>query len=272
MRTMVDMGMGRERGALPPYIVKLNGTSSTALVDVDCGREVKFRRSFRSLVECMVPCCCGFHHHPAASSSSSSFSASDNIPADSATSYNYISSPPTSTSTSAALRVTGTFFGYRKGRKVSFCLQDQDRGRSAAPILLLDLAVPTSYLAREMQHGLLRIALECDHRSLNLKHKASDEPSSAASGLFDVPAWSMYCNGRKVGFALRRHLTVSDITVLDLMRSVSVGAGVLPLHGDLLYLRATFDRVVGSRDSESFHMINPDGTSAQELSIFFLRS
>jgi uncharacterized protein (TIGR01570 family) len=87
----------------------------------------------------------------------------------------------------------------------------------------------------------------------------------------------MYCNGRKVGFAIRRKMSVSDVAVLKLMQSVSVGAGVLPLAageaGDLLmYLRASFDRVVGSADSESFHMINPVGSSGQELSIFLLRS
>lgn len=81
----------------------------------------------------------------------------------------------------------------------------------------------------------------------------------------------MYCNGRKVGFAIARQLTLSDVAVLNHMQSVSVGAGVLP-DGDLMYMRASFDRVVGSADSESFHMINPNGSSGQQLSIFLLRS
>lgn len=74
-------------------------------------------------------------------------------------------------------------------------------------------------------------------------------------------------------------MTPSDATVLKLMQSVSVGAGVLPVapakaedEGDLMYLRASFDRVIGSADSESFHMINPVGSSGQELSVFLLRS
>uniref|UniRef100_A0A0A8XX32 Uncharacterized protein n=1 Tax=Arundo donax TaxID=35708 RepID=A0A0A8XX32_ARUDO len=41
--------------------------------------------------------------------------------------------------------------------------------------------------------------------------------------------------------------------------------------GDLAYMRAHFDRVVGSRDSESFYMLNPDGNNGPELSIFFIR-
>jgi len=71
---------------------------------------------------------------------------------------------------------------------------------------------------------------------------------------------------------------VSDVAVLKLMQSVSVGAGVLPMAGTgeagglLMYLRASFERVVGSVDSESFHMINPVGSSGQELSIFLVRS
>lgn len=81
-----------------------------------------------------------------------------------------------------------------------------------------------------------------------------------------------------MGFAIRRQTTVSDMAVLKLMQSVSVGAGVLPVspkseeEGDLMYLRASFERVIGSADSESFHMINPIGSSGQELSIFLLRT
>uniref|UniRef100_J3L522 Protein MIZU-KUSSEI 1-like n=1 Tax=Oryza brachyantha TaxID=4533 RepID=J3L522_ORYBR len=41
--------------------------------------------------------------------------------------------------------------------------------------------------------------------------------------------------------------------------------------GDLAYMRARFDRVVGSRDSESLYMLNPDGNNGPELSIFFIR-
>ncbi|KAK6939145.1 hypothetical protein RJ641_032653 [Dillenia turbinata] len=160
-----------------------NGSGSCLGVD-DGARHLRKAlhiRSFRSLVECHGPCC-GFHHHPAASSSSSSFSASDNIPADSATSYNYISGPPTSTSTSAALRVTGTFFGYRKAQE-SGLLPPRSRPRpKRCPSLLLDRRSQPRP-GPEMQHGCFGIALECDHRSLNLEHKTSDEPSSAASGL-----------------------------------------------------------------------------------------
>uniref|UniRef100_A0A1D1ZAL4 RNA pseudourine synthase 6, chloroplastic n=1 Tax=Anthurium amnicola TaxID=1678845 RepID=A0A1D1ZAL4_9ARAE len=228
---MIDLG--NQRG--PLHIID----TSTA-VDVDCTKEIRFRRSFRSLVECMVPCC-GFQpsHDPAESDAES---------------------------TTHGSTLTGTFFGYRRGR-VSFCLQDDTR---ASPLLLLEFAVPTAYLAREMQHGLLRIALEC----------ARPRPGATpCSSLFAVPVWSMYCNGRKVGYAVRRQMGEGDAAVFKLMRSVSVGAGVVPAgeasrsgEGDLLYLRASFDRVVGSPDSESFHMINPVGSSGQELSIFLLRS
>lgn len=225
MRMMIDLG--NQRGPLPIM---------DAPTSVDCGREVRFRRSFRSLVECMVPCC--------------GFQPSDSLSTD-------------TDSTHPSTTVTGTFFGYRKGR-VSFCLQDDTH---SSPLLLLEFAVPTAYLAKEMQYGLLRIALECDRQK---------ERSSSCS-LFNVPVWSMYCNGRKVGFAIRRQKTVNDLGVLKMMQSVSVGAGVLPVapkseDGDLMYLRASFERVIGSADSESFHMINPVGSSGQELSIFFLRS
>lgn len=87
----------------------------------------------------------------------------------------------------------------------------------------------------------------------------------------------MYCNGRKVGYAVRRQMSEDDAAIFKLMQSVSVGAGVVPREtksgsGDLLYLRASFERVIGSVDSESFHMINPVGSTGQQLSIFLLRT
>ncbi|KAJ4964509.1 hypothetical protein NE237_024448 [Protea cynaroides] len=231
---MIDLGS--QRG--PLHIIE----TTTA---VECGREVRFRRSFRSLVECMVPCC-GFQ------------------PAHDSTSIN--------TESTHGSALTGTFFGYRKGR-VSFCLQEDSR---TSPLLLLEFTVPTAYLAREMQHGLLRIALEyVQHRSRPSSTINNNNNNSCS--LFNVPLWSMYCNGRKAGFAVRRSMTETDSYVLKLMQSVSVGAGVLPIEPksvdrDLMCLRASFERVIGSQDSESFHLINPVGSSGQELSIFLLRS
>ncbi|KAK4428237.1 protein MIZU-KUSSEI 1 [Sesamum alatum] len=235
MRTIIDLGSAQRS---PLHIIHTP-------TSVECGREVRFRRSFRTLVECMVPACCAFPP-----------SSDDTLSNDTDSVH----------SGGSASTVTGTFFGHRKGR-VSFCIQDDTR---SPPLLLLEFAVPTSYLAREMQHGLLRIALECDRR----RHKESGWPCS----LYEVPVWCMYCNGRKVGFAVRRQMTAGDAAVLKLMQSVSVGAGVLPkaedvvVEGELMYLRASFDRVIGSADSESFHMINPVGSSGQELSVFLLRS
>lgn len=239
MRMMIDLGT--QRGMVPIM---------DAPTSVDCGREVRFRKSFRSLVECMVPACCGFQ------------ASADSLASDTDDYYTSSSASTTTTTT-----VTGTFFGYRKGR-VSFCLQDDTR---SSPLILLEFAIPTAYLAKEMQHGLLRIALECCHqRQINSQKERCS--------LFNVPVWTMYCNGRKVGFATRRQMSVSDVAVLKLMQSVSVGAGVLPAAGTgeaaglLMYLRASFERVVGSVDSESFHMLNPVGSSGQELSIFLVRS
>ncbi|XP_051137490.1 protein MIZU-KUSSEI 1 [Andrographis paniculata] len=235
MRTIIDLGNSQTG---PFHVI-------TAPTSVDCAREVRFRRSFRHLVECMVPACCSFPNSPEDSLSSDTDSVHS------------------SGSGGGSSTVTCTFFGHRNGR-VSFCIQNHTRG---PPLLLLEFAVATSYLAREMEHGLLRIALECDRRRRNL---------CSSDSLYDVPVWYMYCNGRKAGFAVRRRLKAGDAAVLKRMESMSVGAGVLPENGagagELMYLRASFDRVIGSADSESFHMINPVGSSGQELSIFLLRS
>ncbi|XP_010539748.1 PREDICTED: protein MIZU-KUSSEI 1 [Tarenaya hassleriana] len=246
MRTMIDLGS--QRGHL-----QIMSTPTS----VDCGRDVRLRRTFRSLIECMVPYCCTYQPSP-------SDHQNDAVSVSSATSSSSSSDHSFSSSSSAShqnsLVVTGTFFGHRRGR-VSFCLHDDLRGGSP-PLLHLDLAVPTSTFAREMDQGSVRITLECDRRS-----------NHGSSMLFQVPVWTMYCNGRKVGYAVRRQVTANDAAFLRKMQSVSVGAGVLPLGDDeALYMRARFERVSGSTDSESFHMMNPGGGYGQELSIFFLRS
>ncbi|WCJ33438.1 hypothetical protein M5689_014800 [Euphorbia peplus] len=167
-------------------------------------------------------------------------------------------------------KVTGTLFGNRRGH-VSFAVQDDPRSE---PVLLLELAMSTSTLVKEMSSGLVRIALECEKVSVPVN-------GGRPVKLFKEVKWSMYCNGRKCGSAVSRTCTEMDWHVLSTVQSVSVGAGVIPVvedgrksvtsEGELLYMRAKFERVVGSRDSEAFYMMNPDGNGGPELSIFLLR-
>ena len=77
-------------------------------------------------------------------------------------------------------------------------------------------------------------------------------------------------------YAVKRRPSNSDLETLRLMRSVVVGAVVIKdtyMHDQLMYLRAKFQRFAGSSfNSESFHLIDPDGCIGQELSIFIFRS
>ncbi|TKY53371.1 MIZU-KUSSEI 1 [Spatholobus suberectus] len=171
-------------------------------------------------------------------------------------------------------KVTGTLFGHRRGH-ISFAVQLHPR---AEPLLLLELAMSTSSLVKEMSSGLVRIALECQKASA-----AAHSGRQQQKRLFHEPAWTMYCNGRNCGYAVSRTCGDLDWHVLSTVQSVSVGAGVIPLledgadgtkggsEGELMYMRARFERVVGSRDSEAFYMLNPDGNGGPELSIFLLR-
>ncbi|KAF7819043.1 protein MIZU-KUSSEI 1 [Senna tora] len=170
-------------------------------------------------------------------------------------------------------KVTGTLFGNRRGH-VSFAVQLDPRSE---PLLLLELAMSTSSLVKEMSSGLVRIALECE------KLPVATQAGARFRKLFHEPTWTMYCNGRKCGYAVSRTCGDFDWHVLSTVQSVSIGAGVIPLvedggarkgggsEGELLYMRARFERVVGSRDSEAFYMLNPDGNGGPELSIFLLR-
>ncbi|KAL5128558.1 Protein MIZU-KUSSEI 1 [Glycine soja] len=70
-----------------------------------------------------------------------------------------------------------------------------------------------------------------------------------------------------------------EYNLKELMRlavePISMGAGVLPnsdgADGEVMYIRARFQRIVGSRDSKAFYMMNPDSNGAPELSIYLLR-
>ncbi|KAM0947777.1 putative protein MIZU-KUSSEI 1-like, plant [Dioscorea sansibarensis] len=190
-------------------------------------------------------------------------------------------------------KITGTFFGNKRGR-VSFAVQDDPRSE---PVLLLELATPTSHLVKEMASGMVRILLECE-RASNTNINMNKKKRTPSRCLWDEPMWTMYCNGHRRGFAVSRQCTVSDLHVLGAVQTVSVGAGVLPgvmgnalemgkgsgavldgsLGGEVMYMRAKFERVVGSKDSEAFYMISPDcgrgkrfDNGGPELSLFLLR-
>ncbi|CAA7018534.1 unnamed protein product [Microthlaspi erraticum] len=190
----------------------------------------------------------------ASSSEATSFAASDYL------------SPVTVPQRPSKTMVIGTIFGRRKGH-VWFCVQ-HDR-LSVKPLLLLELSIATNQLVHEMGSGLVRVALECPTR-----------PELKSCLLRSVPVWTTFCNGRKSGFSVRRSANEETRMMLKKLESMTVGAGVLPAGSgsgesdldEVMYMRANYEHVVGSSDSESFHLINPDANSAQELSIFLLRT
>ncbi|CAI0427344.1 unnamed protein product [Linum tenue] len=157
--------------------------------------------------------------------------------------------------------VIGTIFGNRRGH-VWLCFQ-HDR-LATKPLLLLELSVPTHQLVKEMKFGLVRIALECTR------------PEFRSCPLRSVPVWTMNCNGKKLGFAARRKVSERNRQMLKTMQSTTVGAGVIPAGvgspEEVMYMRANYEHVVGSANSESFHLINPDEWEGQELGVFLIRS
>ncbi|RLN19396.1 hypothetical protein C2845_PM02G43830 [Panicum miliaceum] len=177
-------------------------------------------------------------------------------------------------------RVTGTFYGHRRAR-ITLAVQERP---GSLPSLVLELGVPTGKLMQELSAGgHVRIALECEKKS----KKASQPDGNGGGGnvsLLEEAMWTAYVNGRRVGYAVRREASEGDLAVMQLLSTVSVGAGVLPgdvvdapagaeADGEVAYMRAGFDRVIGSKDSESFYMVNPEGGAGggTELSIFLVR-
>ncbi|KAK7399593.1 hypothetical protein VNO78_10778 [Psophocarpus tetragonolobus] len=222
---------------------------ASGVTTVDCEKQVRSWRLLRSLVQLLIPTC--------------NCAEEEGVGETEKECIKYYS---------PSVIITGTIFGYRRG-KVRFCIQEN--ASCTNPILLLELAVPTSILAKEMREGTLRMALE------------SGDNNRDEKTLLSTPLWTMYCNGRKVGYAVKRRPSNSDFEALKLMRSVVAGTGVMNCscrdldlvnkedeHEQLMYLRGSFKRVRGSDNSESFHLIDPDpeGDIHQELSVFFFRS
>ncbi|OVA17052.1 Protein of unknown function DUF617 [Macleaya cordata] len=174
--------------------------------------------------------------------------------------------PDNKNRTVAGVLITGTLFGFRRGR-VSLCIQQNPR---CLPSVVVELPMQTSVLQKEMSLGMVRIALECEKRpSVDHKEKLK---------LLEEPMWSMYCNGKKSGYGYKRDATEDDLNVMELLKAVSMGAGVLPGNsdaegpdGEMAYMRADFEHVVGSKDSETLYLISPGGSNGPELSIFFVR-
>nr|XP_043636692.1 protein MIZU-KUSSEI 1-like [Erigeron canadensis] len=166
-------------------------------------------------------------------------------------------------------RVVGTLFGSRRGH-VYFAFQ---KNPISQPAFLIELQTPISNLVKEMASGLVRIALECDKKEDKTKKVATSRRL-----LLEEPVWRTYCNGKKCGFAMKRECGEKEWRVLKAVEPISMGAGVLPPEktdedeGDeIMYMRAKFERVIGSRDSEAFYMMNPDSNGAPELSVYLLR-
>lgn len=121
-------------------------------------------------------------------------------------------------------------------------------------------------LVREMASGAVRIALECEKKNEEKQKKVR---------LLDESVWRGYCNGKKCGLAMRRECGEEEWKMLKAMEMISMGAGVLPGGDDdgceVMYMRARFERVVGSRDFEAFYMMNAANSGGPELSVFLLR-
>ncbi|XP_021731405.1 protein MIZU-KUSSEI 1-like [Chenopodium quinoa] len=193
------------------------------------------------------------------------------------------SSPSTFPNLGSCPKVIGTLFGYRKGH-VHFVFQ---REHNSAPVFFIELATQITHLVKEMASGLVRIALECDKDDQQEQEKSQQLSSQEhekkkkvrRKRLLEEQVWRTYCNGKKCGFANKREIGPNEAKILKAVEPISMGAGVLPgfngsgsgSEGELMYMRAQFERVVGSRDSEAFYMMNPDCHGAPELSIYLLR-
>ncbi|XP_042447578.1 protein MIZU-KUSSEI 1-like [Zingiber officinale] len=181
-----------------------------------------------------------------------------------------VASPLSGTDSRRNSLVTGTLFGCRKGR-VSFSIQENPR---CLPSLVVELSLLTHVLLREMSTGMVRIALECEKNSGNAANDGK-AASLSSRALLEEPLWTLFCNGKRNGYGVRREPTEDDLGVMETLRVVSMGAGVLPARAEgeeeVAYLRAGFDHIIASRDAETLYMTSPDDGPGPDLTIFFVR-
>ncbi|KAL6850481.1 hypothetical protein ACP4OV_021108 [Aristida adscensionis] len=172
-------------------------------------------------------------------------------------------------------RATGTLYGHRRAR-ITIAFHESP---GAPPGLLLEIGVPTAKFIQDVSAaGMVRVILECDKQRHYHHHPAAAE-AAPPRRLLDEPVWAAEVNGDSVGYAARREATEQDERVMQMLHATSMGAGVLPADmadpadGELTYMRALFDRVVGSKDAETYYMHNPEGfATGPELTIFFIRT
>lgn len=176
---------------------------------------------------------------------------------------------------SSSQRLTGTLFGYRNCR-VSLALQDTAR---CVPDLVVELAIPTHVLLRELSSvGGARVVLESEKRPAASWRGGDHHHHHDEAWVLEEAMWTMFCGGKRVGYAVRREPNDVDVEVLETLWAVSMGGGVLSgiadvdgPDGEMAYLRGSFEHTVGSRDSESLYMVGPPGGECPELAIFFVR-
>ncbi|KAL5819465.1 hypothetical protein ACOSQ3_023396 [Xanthoceras sorbifolium] len=157
---------------------------------------------------------------------------------------------------------TGTIICPVNGEQLRLCMQEDS---SSSPLVLLDLPLSTSAFSRLIRYGTIRIVLEC---------RCECDSARSKEPLLSMPKWVMYCNRQKMGFAKRREVAGKDAWLLEMLRTVSAGAGILPDKDSsgYKYLRGQFEQVAGSDNSEAYHLIDLSSCFGQELSVFFLRS
>uniref|UniRef100_A0A7N1A057 Uncharacterized protein n=1 Tax=Kalanchoe fedtschenkoi TaxID=63787 RepID=A0A7N1A057_KALFE len=165
-------------------------------------------------------------------------------------------------STHLGTKVIGTLFGTRRGH-VNFAIQEDPK---SVPAFIIELPATTSALVKDLASGAVRVLLECDKKRVR---KSGDRK------LLTEPIWRSYCNGKKCGYAARRDCGGEEWRVLKAVEMMTAGAGVLPEgeegEGEVMYMRARFERVVGSKHSEAFYMVSPEGGGGPELSVLLFR-
>ncbi|RVW15119.1 Protein MIZU-KUSSEI 1 [Vitis vinifera] len=90
--------------------------------------------------------------------------------------------------------------------------------------------------------GLVRIALECEKR-----------PEEKIK-LMDEPIWNLYCNGRKMGYAVKREANAEDLNVMQMLHAVSMGAA------NMMHIQHCNSQVVDAR-----RMVANEGAKARVL-------
>ncbi|KAJ3669174.1 hypothetical protein LUZ60_011124 [Juncus effusus] len=164
--------------------------------------------------------------------------------------------------------VTGTVFGLKiPDGHLHFAIQLDPK---SPPLLVIELATCTKSFLSDLAEGPVQFMLTC--------MKDCTGMTGTSISIYEEWKWTERNNGRIAGSVWRCIEQTVNLEFLNLVEHVTCGAGVVQdyedkgMKGDLMFMRANFERVKRSFDWEDLTMVGSVEKGCPEISFSFSRA